>query len=67
MNVLKNFFKEEDGLATLEIALIIVVLIALVIIFRKSIEQLVTNIMSNITKSADDAQQSTTPTTPSGK
>lgn len=51
-NVLKNFdqfLKEEEGLATVEIILIIVVLVGLVILFKGQITQVVTNIFNKIT------------------
>ncbi|MBR4966168.1 MAG: holin, BlyA family protein, partial [Lachnospiraceae bacterium] len=34
MNQLKRFLKEEDGLSTVEIILILVVLVGLVLIFK---------------------------------
>ena len=40
---------EEDGISTVEIVLIIVVLIGLVIIFKSQLTSLVSNILSNIT------------------
>ena len=52
MKMLKNwkdFWKEEDGMGTVEIILIIVVLIGLVIVFKTQINQIVTNIFSKIT------------------
>lgn len=49
MTLLKRFVKEEDALATVEIILIIVVLIGLVIIFKKQLVSLVNNILSTIT------------------
>lgn len=53
-----NFFKEEwnqllmqeDGMGVVEVILIIVVLISLVIIFKKQITSVVKNIMSSIEK-----------------
>lgn len=44
----KEFIKEEDGIGVVEIILIIVVLIGLVIIFKKQIEQIVKDILSTI-------------------
>jgi Flp pilus assembly pilin Flp len=37
MKVLKDFLKEEDGLGTVEIVIIIAVLVAIALIFRKAI------------------------------
>ncbi|MCI2049795.1 MAG: hypothetical protein LKJ76_08790 [Lachnospiraceae bacterium] len=43
------FFKEEDGMGTVEVILIIVVLIGLVIIFKKQITDIVNSIFKSIT------------------
>lgn len=50
---LKNFFVEEDGMGTVEVILIIVVLISLVIIFKSQLTTLVNNIFKKITSSAN--------------
>ena len=53
MRNLKNFkdlVREEDGMGTVEIILIIVVLVGLVIIFKDRITDLVNNIFDKITK-----------------
>ncbi|MCM1541087.1 MAG: hypothetical protein NC121_07485 [Blautia sp.] len=47
---LKDLFREEDGMGTVEIILIIVVLVGLVIIFKDRITELVNNIFDKITK-----------------
>ena len=55
-NKLKNFKEfifEEDGMGTVEIVLIIVVLIALVAIFKDSIKKLVESILKKITTNAN--------------
>lgn len=49
MNLWKRFWKEEDALGTVELILIIVVLIGLVMIFKKQLVSLVNNILSKIT------------------
>ena len=41
----KEFMLEEDGMGTVEIILIIVVLIGLVIIFKNQLRTLVTNVL----------------------
>ena len=46
---MKEFMKEEDGMGTVEIILIIVVLVGLVIIFKKQITQVVNNLFQKIT------------------
>lgn len=50
---LKRFFEEEDGIGTVEIILILVVLIGLVIIFKSQITSLVNTIFSKITNDAN--------------
>lgn len=47
---LKDLVREEDGMGTVEIILIIVVLVGLVIIFKDRITDLVDNIFDKITK-----------------
>ncbi|MBS7304024.1 MAG: hypothetical protein KIG50_07805 [Lachnospiraceae bacterium] len=50
---IKAFLKEEDGMGTVEIILIIVVLIGLVIIFKNQLNELVNNIFTKITSQAN--------------
>jgi Flp pilus assembly pilin Flp len=52
MKNLTRFVKEEDGMGTVEIVLIIVVLIALVAAFKSSISSVVKTILDKITKNA---------------
>lgn len=52
MNILKRFMTEEDGMGVVEIILIIVVLIAMVIIFKEQITALVQTIWTTINKDA---------------
>lgn len=47
------FWKDESGMGTVEIILIIVVLIALVIIFKTQLTSLVNTIFETITDSAN--------------
>ncbi len=49
MNAIKNFLKEEDGMGTVEIILIIVVLVGLVLIFKNQITSIVTGLFDKIT------------------
>ena len=44
----RNFVKEEDGMGTVEIILIIVVLIGLVIIFKEQLRSLVESVFEKI-------------------
>ena len=46
---LDDLWKDEDGMGTVEIILIIVVLIGLVIVFKKQINDLVNKIFKKIT------------------
>ena len=59
MNVVKRikgsltrFLKEEDGVGVVEVILILVVLIGLVLIFKKQITELVNNIFKTINREA---------------
>ena len=48
MKEIKRFFREEDGIGVIEVVLILVVLIGLVIIFKKQITTLLNNIFKEI-------------------
>ncbi len=45
---MKDFLREEDGMGTVEVILIIVVLIGLVIIFKTQLTQIVNDIFAKI-------------------
>lgn len=49
----KDFIKDEDGMGTVEIILIIVVLISLVMIFKEQLTKLVESIFEKIVKQAN--------------
>lgn len=49
----KDFMREEDGMGTVEVILIIVVLIGLVIIFKSQLTQIVNNIFSKISSQSN--------------
>ena len=53
MRNIRTFMKEEDGMGTVEVILIIVVLISLVALFKKDITSIVTDIMKNIKSNAN--------------
>lgn len=53
MKNFRSFMKEEDGMGTVEIVLIIVVLIALVAIFKDSIKKVVETILKKISTNAN--------------
>jgi Flp pilus assembly pilin Flp len=50
----KDLISDEEGMGTVEIILIIVVLIGLVIIFRTQIQEVVNNIFKKITDRTDN-------------
>ncbi len=50
---MKDFIKEEDGMGTVEVILIIVVLIGLVIIFKKQMTDIVNNIFTKISSQSN--------------
>ncbi|MGB8452710.1 MAG: Flp1 family type IVb pilin [Anaerocolumna sp.] len=49
MNKIKDFIKEEEGIAVVEIVLILVLLIGLVVLFRDNIIKIVNDIMAKLT------------------
>ncbi|MCM3172790.1 MULTISPECIES: Flp1 family type IVb pilin [Paenibacillus] len=53
-NKVNGFWKEEDGLGTLELILIIGVIIIIALIFKKQITELVTNLLGKVTKKSDE-------------
>lgn len=50
MKTLKNFMQDERGIGTVEMILILVVLIALVLIFKEQLTDLVNSIFSKISR-----------------
>lgn len=50
--MLKRFLHEEDGIGTVEMILILVVLIGLVLIFKSQLTDLVNDIFKTINKKA---------------
>ena len=53
MRNLRSFMKEEEGMGTVEIVLIIVVLIALVALFKNSITSLANTLLKKVTSNAN--------------
>lgn len=49
----KDFLKEEEGMGTVEIILIIVVLVGLVIIFKAQLRELVQSVFEKITSDSN--------------
>lgn len=54
MKQFKKFLREEDGMGTVEIVLIIVVLIALVALFKEGIKAVVESILKKIKTNANN-------------
>jgi len=52
LTLAKNFFKEEDGLGTVEIVIIIAILVGLALIFRKNIYSFVDQVFERVFKEA---------------
>lgn len=50
---IRDFLVEEDAVSTVEIILILVVLIALVVIFKEQLTSLVKNILSKVTSQSN--------------
>ena len=49
----RDLMRDEDGMGTVEVILIIVVLVGLVLIFKEQITKIVNAIFSKITKQTD--------------
>ena len=54
MKGFKELFKEEDGMGTVEVILIIVVLVGLVVIFKKQVTNIINDMFDKITDQTDD-------------
>lgn len=52
MRNLRSFMMEEEGMGTVEVVLILVVLIALVAVFKKSITSLANDLLKKVTNNA---------------
>lgn len=48
-----EFLKEEDGMGTVEVILIIVVLVGLVVIFKSQITEIIDNLFEKITSQSN--------------
>lgn len=58
---LKRFWNEEDGLGIVEIALIIIVLIAIAVIFKDQLKILVDNIFGRVGNNLDSMDKKVNP------
>lgn len=54
MNIINDFFQEEDGVGVVEIILILVILIGLVLIFKGEIEKIVNKAFKSISKDSGE-------------
>ena len=54
LRCLDDLWRDEDGMGTVEIILIIVVLVGLVVIFRSQITNIVNSLFKKITNRTDD-------------
>lgn len=54
MEMLREFLLDEEGVGVIEVVLILVVLIGLVIIFKKQISTLLDNIFKEINKQSKE-------------
>lgn len=50
MEMLRQFYEEEDGMGTVEMVMIIAALMCIALLFRKSLTTFVTSIMDKIFK-----------------
>lgn len=53
-NVIKGFLNEEDGLGVVELVLIIIILIALVVLFKGQVEDFIKELFGKASTKADD-------------
>lgn len=49
----KKFWNDEDGMGVVEVVLITIVLVGLVVLFKKQITDLVNSVLSNMTNQAN--------------
>ncbi len=57
LRLFKNFLKEEEGMGTVEIVVIIAVLVTIAIIFRKAITSWVTTTLESIFEGATEGAE----------
>ena len=56
LSLVKGFLKDEDGMGTVEVVLILAVLVTIALIFRKTITKWVEDTLGNIFDSPQDVQ-----------
>lgn len=54
---MKHFWEDEQGMGTVEIVLIVVILIGLVVLFKQAIKPIVESALKNISTNADKAMK----------
>lgn len=64
LKLIKRFLKEEDGLGTVEIVIIVAVLVAVALIFRRAIFEFVSNMVKQIFDNKDLQDESLRGITP---
>ena len=52
MNIWRQLWREEEGIGVVEIILILVILVALIVIFKDQITSIISNAFSEINESA---------------
>ena len=57
MNELKSFIRDEEGMGTVEVILIIVVLVGLVLIFKNQITSIVNSLFDSITNKSNEVMR----------
>lgn len=57
MKELKAFFEDEEGMGTVEVILIIVVLVGLVLIFKNQITSIVNSLFDSITNKSNEVMR----------
>lgn len=57
LSMFRNFLKEEDGMGTVEMVIIIAVLVSIAIIFRKAIVEWVTKTVASVFSGADSVAE----------
>mgnify|MGYP000808231762 FL=1 len=61
MKLISEFWKEEDAVGVVEVILILVVLIGLVLIFKKQLVSLVNSLMEKVTNQSNTCLLYTSP------
>ena len=62
LSLVKSFLKEEEGMGTVEIVLIIAVLVAIALLFKDKITEFVEDALDNIFKGLDSETKHRTTT-----